>query len=291
LRSPPWRRPPPRQPSIEDPIDSRECREAQSFRPRDTFRRIVRAMKARLLGAAVATMSVLFFPGVGWAQHGGHAGGGHGGGHTASGHTSGHSGGPAGAAASSGSRGARTAAPVTSAVGVTSLVQSRPLLTRPYYVFRLRQPVCLGLSLGYAVPYPSSFFHPYASLYPYSYYPYPYSDYPYTSPTLGALYATPTPTYPDALTTAPGIVDALPPSGIGGVSFDIAPSDAAVFVDTVYVGTAGDFSATAPPLSLAAGRHHFELRAQGYQTLAFDVDVIPGQVIPYQGTLQLAQPR
>ena len=33
----------------------------------------------------------------------------------------------------------------------------------------------------------------------------------------------------------------------------------------------------------------FELRAQGYQTMSFDVDVMAGQVIPYQGTLQPAQ--
>ena len=40
------------------------------------------------------------------------------------------------------------------------------------------------------------------------------------------------------------------------------------------------------PLTLTPGRHRIEVRASGYQTMAFDADVTPGQVIPYQGTLQ-----
>ena len=39
-------------------------------------------------------------------------------------------------------------------------------------------------------------------------------------------------------------------------------------------------------MGLASGRHHIEIRASGYRTMAFDVDVTPGQVTPYQGTLQ-----
>jgi hypothetical protein len=35
-----------------------------------------------------------------------------------------------------------------------------------------------------------------------------------------------------------------------------------------------------------AGRHHIEVRASGYQTMSFDVDIIAGQVIPYQGTME-----
>ena len=43
--------------------------------------------------------------------------------------------------------------------------------------------------------------------------------------------------------------------------------------------------ATRQPLTLAAGRHSIELQAPGYEPVAFDVDVAPGQVIPYQGAL------
>jgi hypothetical protein len=46
------------------------------------------------------------------------------------------------------------------------------------------------------------------------------------------------------------------------------------------------FSPTSDPLGLAAGRHHIEIRASGYQTMTFDSDITPGQVIPYRGSLQ-----
>lgn len=58
-----------------------------------------------------------------------------------------------------------------------------------------------------------------------------------------------------------------------------------VFVDGAYVGVASTFDGTRQPLTLAAGRHRIELQAPGYEPIAFDVDVLPGQVIPYQGGL------
>jgi hypothetical protein len=72
----------------------------------------------------------------------------------------------------------------------------------------------------------------------------------------------------------------------GGLSFQITPANAAVLVDGVYVGTAGQFSATTQPLTLTPGRHHVEMRAEGFETMSFDVNVAPGQVLPYQGTMQ-----
>jgi len=73
---------------------------------------------------------------------------------------------------------------------------------------------------------------------------------------------------------------------MGGLGFDIQPSTAQIFVDGRPSGTAGQFTATTQPLGLPAGRHHVEIRAPGYHTLTFDVDIIAGQVIPYQGTLE-----
>ena len=72
----------------------------------------------------------------------------------------------------------------------------------------------------------------------------------------------------------------------GGVSFEITPSTAEVFVDGQYMGTVGQFTPTSQPLGLTPGRHHVEIRAPGYRTMDFDVDVIAGQVIPYQGALE-----
>jgi hypothetical protein len=37
---------------------------------------------------------------------------------------------------------------------------------------------------------------------------------------------------------------------------------------------------------LRAGRHAVEIRAIGYRTVAFDVDVVAGEALPYRGTIQ-----
>jgi hypothetical protein len=82
------------------------------------------------------------------------------------------------------------------------------------------------------------------------------------------------------VTAAPGS------TAYGGVSLEISPSDATVDVDGNHAGIVGDFSDPSRPLSLGAGRHHIQLQAPGYEPMGFDVDVVPGQVIPYRGDLQ-----
>ena len=57
-------------------------------------------------------------------------------------------------------------------------------------------------------------------------------------------------------------------------------------MDGTYAGVADDFYDPSQPLSVTVGRHRIELQAPGLQPLVFDVDVVPGQVIPYQGDLQ-----
>ena len=73
---------------------------------------------------------------------------------------------------------------------------------------------------------------------------------------------------------------------MGGLSFEITPNTAQLSVDGTLVGTVGQFTPTSQPLGLVAGRHHIEVRASGYQTMSFDVDITAGQVIPYQGTME-----
>lgn len=120
---------------------------------------------------------------------------------------------------------------------------------RPYYSFRPHFNLGLGFFLGYSVPYPS-FYDPYA-----------YDPY-----------------YPGGYAITPGV-------SYGGMSFDVQPYDAQIFVDGAYVGTSQDFGPEDAPLTLTAGRHHVEVRAPGYQVMSFDANVVPGQVLPYQGTL------
>jgi len=176
---------------------------------------------------------------------------------------------------------------------------------RPYYTFRPRLSLGFGLWAGYPVPYP--YYDPYYYGYGYPYPADPYG-YGYAAPSYGypaQPYAgSSAPSYPSSggysdEGSAPNYPQQAPSVGVqqgtgdagdqqapGGVSFQITPDTAAVFVDGTYVGTAGTFGPKAQPLGLIPGRHHIEIRASGYHTMTFDADVTPGQVIPYQGTLQ-----
>jgi hypothetical protein len=71
----------------------------------------------------------------------------------------------------------------------------------------------------------------------------------------------------------------------GGVTFDVEPRDAELWVDGEYVGRVSDFTSYDPPLTLVAGRHHIELGSRSFRSIEFDITVVAGQVIPYQGTL------
>jgi hypothetical protein len=180
-------------------------------------------------------------------------------------------------------------------------VRVRPSFYRPYYSFRPRVSLGLGLWMGYPVPYPTYYDSPYGDAYP-SVDPYAYaepvpsygSSQPYASPGQSSGYPSnyPASNYPPSGYTerqsapAIGMQRGGEQSAPGGISFEITPDSAAVFVDGTYMGTAGEFGATAEPLGLNVGRHHVEIRAAGFRTMTFDADVRPAEVIPYQGTLQ-----
>jgi hypothetical protein len=184
---------------------------------------------------------------------------------------------------------------------------------RPYYSFSPRLSLGFGLWAGYPVAYPYYYGYPYAYPYPVDPYAYGYAapSYGYPAPPYG--YPAPPYTqnqssaYPPSNYPAPGDPNygtsgqgyqseqPAPTIGVqrggqqsapGGVSFEITPDTAAVFVDGTYVGTAATFGPMSPPLGLIAGRHHIEVRAPGYRTMTFDSDVTAGQVVPYQGTMQ-----
>jgi len=126
---------------------------------------------------------------------------------------------------------------------------------RPYYVFRPRFGIGFGIWAGFPVTYYDPYYHPYA-------------DYRYAIPSQSSMRVQPN------------------LANMGGLSFDITPDTAEVFVDGDYVGEVGQFTSSSQPLGLPAGRHHVELREPGYDVMSFDVDIVAGQVIPYQGQLQ-----
>jgi hypothetical protein len=73
---------------------------------------------------------------------------------------------------------------------------------------------------------------------------------------------------------------------VGGLSFDITPADAQVLVDRQPVGVVSAFWRRSQPLTLAPGHHRVEIRAPGYRAVTFEVDLAPGEVVPYYGTLE-----
>ena len=126
--------------------------------------------------------------------------------------------------------------------------------SRPYYGFRPHLHIGFGVWLGASVPYPWAYFGAYRprvyGFYDRGYY---------------------------------GVAPAV--QLYGGVSFDIQPSDADLYVDGEYVGTVGTFTPYGEPLTLYPGVHRIAIVRDGFRTMEFEVTVQPGQVIPYRGML------
>jgi hypothetical protein len=124
---------------------------------------------------------------------------------------------------------------------------------RPY-VYRPHLSIGLGIFMGYPVPYAYS-------------YPYPINVYGYRAPGGPIVVGPGSPYY-------------------GGVSLEITPYDADVYVDGSFAGRVEDFDGSTQPLTLTSGQHRIEVQAEGYAPLVFDVGVQAGQIIPYRGDLQ-----
>jgi hypothetical protein len=69
----------------------------------------------------------------------------------------------------------------------------------------------------------------------------------------------------------------------GGLAFFVEPPITEVYIDGEFVGIAGDFAGQAVPV--LPGSHRIELYAAGYEPVAFDILVNPGEVVPYSGML------
>ena len=124
---------------------------------------------------------------------------------------------------------------------------------RPYYVFSPWLDLGFGIWCGFPVPYPWVYI----------------GDY---QPTVFGYDS-------DASQVVLGA------TSYGGVSFDIQPSDASLFVDGQYVGVVSSFGPSNEPLTLEPGPHRIAIQRDGYRPLEFDVTIGAGQVIPYRGAL------
>jgi hypothetical protein len=75
----------------------------------------------------------------------------------------------------------------------------------------------------------------------------------------------------------------------GYLALQVQPAQAQVYVDGLYVGTVNDVVGALHGRPLEAGAHRLELRAPGYDGIAVDVRIDPGQTTLYRGELTPAR--
>jgi hypothetical protein len=76
------------------------------------------------------------------------------------------------------------------------------------------------------------------------------------------------------------------PVGVtGDLRLEVEPKTAEVYVDGYYAGIVDQFNGHFHHLAMAPGGHNIEVRATGFQPLAFSVYVQPDRTIDYKGTL------
>jgi hypothetical protein len=73
---------------------------------------------------------------------------------------------------------------------------------------------------------------------------------------------------------------------VGQLRLKVSPKHGQVYVDGYFAGEVDNFDGTFQRLSIEAGSHKVEIRAEGYETVTFDVMVTPGETVTYKGTLK-----
>jgi len=153
--------------------------------------------------------------------------------------------------------------PVT---GVAVPRTARPSSAGPVIIYN---PWGYGRNYGYGY---GSFGLGYFYYDPYWYDPY-YWGYPYGSYGYGSYGSYSQGSYGSSLDT-------------GALKLKVKPREAQVFVDGYYVGVVDDFDGIFQKLQLDSGAHRIEIRAEGYEPLAFDVRIEFDETITYRGELQ-----
>jgi hypothetical protein len=123
--------------------------------------------------------------------------------------------------------------------------------------------------------------------YPRRYYPYGYGAFG-----LGYFYYNPYGWYPGGYYYG-GYYGAHPGYGtfdMGELRLDVSPKHAQVLVDGYYVGLVDDYDGILQGLKLESGGYRIEIVAPGYETLMFDVRIVPGQKTRYRGELIRLRP-
>lgn len=71
----------------------------------------------------------------------------------------------------------------------------------------------------------------------------------------------------------------------GALRLKVKPRDASVFVDGFYAGQVDQFDGVFQRLRLDPGPHRIEVSAEGYETLTFEIRVLPDRTTTYKGEL------
>jgi hypothetical protein len=77
---------------------------------------------------------------------------------------------------------------------------------------------------------------------------------------------------------------------VGNLRLKVKPSDAQVYVDGYFVGPVDSFDGVFQRLGIEAGAHRVELRAEGYETVQFEVLITPGETVTYKGEMKPIRP-
>jgi len=81
----------------------------------------------------------------------------------------------------------------------------------------------------------------------------------------------------------------VPPGAVtGGLRLQVTPKTADVYVDGYYAGVVDDFNDHFQHLNLTPGGHHIDVRAPGFQPLAFDTYIQPDHTTDYKGGMMPA---
>jgi hypothetical protein len=72
----------------------------------------------------------------------------------------------------------------------------------------------------------------------------------------------------------------------GSVKLKVKPKEAEVYVDDTYYGRVDSYNGAFQHLDLKAGTHRVEIRANGYETIQFQIRVLPGKTITYNGEMK-----
>ena len=73
---------------------------------------------------------------------------------------------------------------------------------------------------------------------------------------------------------------------VGSLRLKVKPEYGQVYVDGYYVGEVDSFDGVFQRMPIEAGAHRVEIRADGFESVQFDVMVSPGETVTYKGDMK-----